>query len=70
MIEHRVRHDNRVSNISLDLCKKISDRAIFLLWRLVEKNEEDLNMVFIDLEKAYVKVLEEIISWVLEKKGS
>ena len=45
--------------------------AIYLLRRLMKRYQDKnkhIHMVFIDLEKAYEKVLEDLISWALEKK--
>src|SRR6266498_640737 len=44
--------------------------AIFLIRQLMERYREqkkDLHMVFIDLEKAYNKILRNIMWWALEK---
>jgi Reverse transcriptase (RNA-dependent DNA polymerase) len=44
--------------------------AIFLIRQLMERHREqkDLHMIFIDLDKAYDKVLRNIIWWAFEKK--
>jgi hypothetical protein len=44
--------------------------AIFLIRQLMERDREqkkDLHIVFIDLEKAYDKVLRNIMWWALQK---
>ena len=46
-------------------------KGIFLLRRLVKKyreTNEDHPLIFIDLEKAYNKLLKEVIWWVIENK--
>jgi len=46
--------------------------VIFTLRCLMEKYREtckDLHVVFIDLEKAYDRILREVLLWVLEKAG-
>jgi hypothetical protein len=44
--------------------------AIFLIKQLMEsiREQKDLHMIFIVLEKAYDKILRNIMWWVLEKK--
>ncbi len=70
-------------NISLDTKKTILEnrlsfmlgwstmKDIFLLRRLVKKyreTNEDHPMILIDLQKAYNKLLKEVIWWVIENK--
>ena len=46
--------------------------VILTLRCLMEKYREtckDLHVVFIDLEKAYDRILREVLLWVLEKAG-
>lgn len=46
--------------------------VIFILRGLIKKYREtckDLHVVFIDLEKAYDRILREVLLWVLEKAG-
>ena len=46
--------------------------VIFTLRCLMEKYREickDLHVVFIDLEKAYDRIIREVLLWVLEKAG-
>lgn len=65
VIEHRLRHKTRVSHNQFGFMPERSTiEAIFLLRQLMEKYREknkDLHMVFIDLKKAYDRVLREII---------
>jgi Reverse transcriptase (RNA-dependent DNA polymerase) len=45
--------------------------AIFLIRQLMERHREqknDLHMIFIDLEKAYDKILRNIMWWALKRK--
>jgi hypothetical protein len=45
--------------------------VIFLIRQLMERHREqkkDLHMIFIDLEKAYDKILRNIMWWALERK--
>ena len=46
--------------------------AIFIMRQLMEKYEmggRDLYMVFVDLEKAFDRVLRDVIWWLLRKMG-
>ena len=45
---------------------------IFILRQLQEKylaKTENLNFTFVDLEKAFDRVLRDVVSWVLRKQG-
>ena len=46
---------------------------IFILRQLQEKysaKTENLNFTFVDLEKAFDRVLRDVVSWVLRKQGA
>jgi hypothetical protein len=45
-------------------------KAIFLIRQLMERHREqkDLHIIFIDLEKVYDKISRNIMWWTLEKK--
>ena len=72
MIEHRLRKETHISKNQFSFMSRRSTmEVIYLLWNLMKKyrsRERDLHMVFIDLEKAYDRVLREILWKVLEKK--
>jgi hypothetical protein len=50
--------------------EKSTMEAIFLIRQLMERYREqkDLHMIFIDLEKAYDKILRNIMWWALKRK--
>ena len=73
IIENRIREIVELGNIQSALRKGMSTtEPIFALRILQEKYQErkkDLNMVFADLEKAYDRVLRDLIWWALRKKN-
>jgi Reverse transcriptase (RNA-dependent DNA polymerase) len=72
VIEYRLRKLIIVSKNQFGfMLERSTMEAIFLIRQLMERHREqkkDLHMIFIDLEKAYDKVLRNIIWWTLEKK--
>ena len=73
VIEHRLRQNVKISENQLEfILGQSTTEAIHLLRQLIERFRErrrNLHMVFIDLEKAYDKVLREVLYWTLMKKG-
>ena len=50
--------------------RKSTTEAIFLIRQVMErfiKQKKDLHLVFIDLEKAYDKILKNVMWWALDK---
>jgi hypothetical protein len=71
VIEHRLRRATSVTQNQFGFMPGRSTmEAIFLLQHLMERYREqkkDLDMIFIDLEKAYGKVPRNVMWWALEK---
>ena len=70
VIEHRLRAITRVSMKQFGFMPGWSTmEAIFLIRQVMERYREkkDLHMVFIDLEKAYDKMLRSVMCWALDK---
>jgi hypothetical protein len=71
IIEHRLRGvTNVIENQFGFMSERSTMEAIFLIRQLMERCREqkkDLHMVFIDLEKAYDKVLRNVMWWALQK---
>ena len=52
------------------MCSRLTTKAIYLIRRLMELYRKgNLHLVFLDLEKAYNRVLREVLCRNLEKKG-
>src|SRR4051812_37179290 len=71
VIEHRIRRMTHVTKNQFGFMPGRSTlEAIFLVRQLMERYKEqkkDLHMMFIDLEKAFDKVLRNVMWWALEK---
>ena len=70
VIEHRLRAITRVSLNQFGFMPRRSTmEAIFIIRQLMERyrGKKDLHMVFIDLEKAYDKMLRSVMCWALDK---
>jgi Reverse transcriptase (RNA-dependent DNA polymerase) len=71
VIEHCLRKPTTVSKNQFSFMSGRSTiEAIFLIRQLMERHREqkDLHMIFIDLEKAYDKILRNIMWWTLKRK--
>jgi Reverse transcriptase (RNA-dependent DNA polymerase) len=72
VIEHRLRKLTTVSKNQFGFMPGRSImETIFLIRQLMEihrKHKKDLHMIFIDLEKAYDKILRNIMWWALKRK--
>jgi Reverse transcriptase (RNA-dependent DNA polymerase) len=71
VIEHLLRKLTIVSKNQFGFMPERSTvKAIFLIRQLMERHREqkDLHMIFIDLEKAYDKIPRNIMRWALERK--
>ena len=72
VIEHRLRHAKITENQFGFMPRRSTTEAIHILRQLIERfkaSERDLHMVFIDLEKAYDKVPNDMLWWALNKKA-
>jgi Reverse transcriptase (RNA-dependent DNA polymerase) len=72
VIEHHLRKLTTVSKNQFGfMLGRSTMEAIFLIRQLMErhrKQKKDLHMIFIDLEKAYDKILRNIMWWTLKRK--
>jgi Reverse transcriptase (RNA-dependent DNA polymerase) len=72
VIEHRLKKLTIVSKNQFGfMLGRSTIEAIFLIRQLMERHREqnkDLDMIFIDLEKAYNKIPRNIMWWALKRK--
>ena len=73
LIEARLRQITSIDNTQYGFRLGKSTTELILILRIIQERYRDMNkelhMVFIDLGKAYDRVLRELIRWCLRKKG-
>jgi hypothetical protein len=70
VIEHRLRRMTGITKNQFGFIPgRLTMEVIFLIKQLMERYREqkDLHMIFINLEKAYDKISRNVMWWVLEK---